>query len=65
MLPIVKLDFESVRTRMSLGNKNYWYDMHKLQALSDNCMLALLTKKQSYSSFSETAHFFTSRFYIA
>ena len=45
MLPIVKLDFENVRTWMSLGNKNYWYDLHKLQALFDTCMLALLTKK--------------------
>ena len=45
MLPIVKLDFENVRTWMSLGNKNYWYDSHKLQALFDTCMLALLTKK--------------------
>ena len=45
MLPIVKLDFENVRTWMSIGNKNYWYDSHKLQALFDTCMLALLTKK--------------------
>ena len=42
MLPIIKLDFENVRTWMSLGNKNYWYDS---QALFDTCILALLTKK--------------------
>ena len=58
MLPIVKLDFENVTTWISLGIKNYWYDSYKLQALFDTCMLALLTKRESYSSFSETAHFF-------
>ena len=43
---------------MSLGIKNYWDDSHKLQALFDTCMLALLTERESYGSFSETAHFF-------
>ena len=59
MLPIVKLDFENVyvRTWMSLGNKNYWYDSH-IAASFIWYMLALLTKKQSYSSFSETAGVF-------
>ena len=47
MLPIVKLDFENVITRMSLGNKNYSYDSH-IAASFISCMLALLTKLQQF-----------------